>query len=120
MLSFHFFMFTDIAFCYSLNNMLLIIQDIALAELSPTHPIRLGLALNFSVFYYEILSAPDRACSLAKQVIFCFIFYYFLISLICDVYSSIYIHGISYHVIIIRNRFAPNWYFGFFSVLTSE
>ncbi|XP_027075563.2 14-3-3-like protein GF14-C [Coffea arabica] len=42
-------------------------QDIALAELPPTHPIRLGLALNFSVFYYEILSAPDRACNLAKQ-----------------------------------------------------
>jgi 14-3-3 protein epsilon len=42
-------------------------QDIALAELPPTHPIRLGLALNFSVFYYEILNSPDRACSLAKQ-----------------------------------------------------
>jgi len=45
-------------------------QDIALAELPPTHPIRLGLALNFSVFYYEILNSPDRACSLAKQVSF--------------------------------------------------
>ncbi|KAF6152111.1 hypothetical protein GIB67_031433, partial [Kingdonia uniflora] len=42
-------------------------QDIATAELAPTHPIRLGLALNFSVFYYEILNSPDRACSLAKQ-----------------------------------------------------
>jgi 14-3-3 protein epsilon len=42
-------------------------QDIALAELPPTHPIRLGLALNFSVFYYEILNSPDRACNLAKQ-----------------------------------------------------
>jgi len=41
--------------------------DIALTELAPTHPIRLGLALNFSVFYYEILNSPDRACHLAKQ-----------------------------------------------------
>jgi len=42
-------------------------SDVALAELAPTHPIRLGLALNFSVFYYEILNSPDRACHLAKQ-----------------------------------------------------
>ena len=41
--------------------------EIAQTELAPTHPIRLGLALNFSVFYYEILNSPDRACHLAKQ-----------------------------------------------------
>ncbi|KAH9690707.1 14 3 3 domain-containing protein [Citrus sinensis] len=39
----------------------------AASELPPTHPIRLGLALNFSVFYYEILNSPERACHLAKQ-----------------------------------------------------
>merc|ERR1712100_249661 len=42
-------------------------SEIAVTELPPTHPIRLGLALNFSVFYYEILNSPDRACQLAKQ-----------------------------------------------------
>jgi len=42
-------------------------SDIAVTDLQPTHPIRLGLALNFSVFYYEILNSPDRACQLAKQ-----------------------------------------------------
>lgn len=41
--------------------------DVAQTDLAPTHPIRLGLALNFSVFYYEILNSPDRACHLAKQ-----------------------------------------------------
>jgi hypothetical protein len=45
-----------------------LLQDIALVDLAPTHPIRLGLALNFSVFYYEILNSPERACHLAKQV----------------------------------------------------
>ena len=33
-----------------------------------THPIRLGLALNYSVFYYEIKNKPERACELAKKV----------------------------------------------------
>lgn len=42
--------------------------EISKAEMQPTHPIRLGLALNFSVFYYEILNSPEQACKLAKTV----------------------------------------------------
>lgn len=36
-------------------------------DLPPTHPIRLGLALNFSVFHYEIMKKPEDACQLAKK-----------------------------------------------------
>lgn len=39
----------------------------AVAELTPTNPIRLGLALNFSVFYYEIMNNQTEACQLAKS-----------------------------------------------------
>jgi len=42
--------------------------EIAEKQMAPTHPIRLGLALNFSVFYYEIQNQPDKACELAKEV----------------------------------------------------
>jgi 14-3-3 protein epsilon len=42
-------------------------SESATAELKTTHPIRLGLALNFSVFYYEVINDPTKACSLAKQ-----------------------------------------------------
>jgi len=41
--------------------------EIANAELAPTHPIRLGLALNASVFYYEIMGSPKQACELARK-----------------------------------------------------
>jgi len=36
-------------------------------SMKPTHPIRLGLALNFSVFYYEIRQNHSEACQLAKK-----------------------------------------------------
>ncbi|KAM9777343.1 14-3-3 protein zeta/delta-like [Neosynchiropus ocellatus] len=42
-------------------------MDISEKKMTATHPIRLGLALNFSVFYYEILNSPEKACHLAKQ-----------------------------------------------------
>lgn len=41
-------------------------METAKENMPSTHPNRLGLALNFSVFYYEIQNAPDKACHLAK------------------------------------------------------
>jgi len=37
------------------------------AALAPTHPIRLGLALNYSVFKYEVQGETSDACTLAKD-----------------------------------------------------
>ena len=41
--------------------------DVA-GALPNTHPIKLGLALNYSVFYYEIKNSPEEACKMAKKV----------------------------------------------------
>jgi len=41
-------------------------QKVAEKDLPVTHPIRLGLALNFSVFQYEVLQNPDDACKMAR------------------------------------------------------
>jgi len=38
-------------------------------NLDITNPIRLGLALNFSVFYYEVIGDQDKACNIAKETI---------------------------------------------------
>jgi len=36
-------------------------------NLALTDPIRLGLSLNYSVFHYEILNDPLKACKIAKE-----------------------------------------------------
>lgn len=59
--------------------------DIAKSKMQPTHPIRLGLALNFSVFYYEIINSPARACHLAKQVTIPIVF-----DLMLPIYIAVY------------------------------
>ncbi|KAH8654164.1 14-3-3 domain-containing protein [Ilyonectria robusta] len=46
-----------------------IATDIAQIELAATHPLRLGMALNFSDFYYEIQNSPNRAYHLAKLAV---------------------------------------------------
>merc|ERR1712176_622462 len=39
---------------------------VAEKDLAVTHPIRLGLALNYSVFQYEVLNQPEEACKMAR------------------------------------------------------
>jgi len=41
-------------------------SNVAEKDLAVTHPIRLGLALNYSVFQYEVLANPDEACKMAR------------------------------------------------------
>merc|ERR1712034_34610 len=40
---------------------------VAEKDLPVTHPIRLGLVLNYSVFQYEVLQNPEEACKMARQ-----------------------------------------------------
>jgi 14-3-3 protein epsilon len=42
-------------------------QQLANSCLQSTHPMRLGLALNFSVFYYEIKQNASQACKMARD-----------------------------------------------------
>ncbi len=39
----------------------------AAQHLAYTHPIRLGIMLNLSIYYYEIANLPSKACSIAKK-----------------------------------------------------
>jgi 14-3-3 protein epsilon len=38
-------------------------------NLSAVHPIALGLSLNFSVFYYEVINDHETACKIAKDTL---------------------------------------------------
>ncbi len=42
-------------------------RDIMNSELSPTNPIRLGMALSWATFSHDILQEPERAIKIAKE-----------------------------------------------------
>jgi len=44
-------------------------QKISDVDLGACNPIRLGLALNFSVFYYEVKNDHSKACQLGEQAL---------------------------------------------------
>ena len=44
-------------------------QQISDTDLGACNPIRLGLALNFSVFYYEVKNDHKRACTLGEAAL---------------------------------------------------
>ena len=53
--------------CNKAENVYKEAYEIANANLPITNSTRLGLALNFSVFYYEIKGLKEEACNIAKQ-----------------------------------------------------
>ena len=45
------------------------LADTASQQLQACNPIKLGLALNFSVFYYEVMQDNKKACELAENAL---------------------------------------------------
>ena len=43
--------------------------ETACKELQACNPIKLGLALNYSVFYYEVMQDIKKACTLAESAL---------------------------------------------------
>ena len=44
-------------------------SGLANEKLNPCNPIRLGLALNFSVFHFECMNDSKKACTLAENAL---------------------------------------------------
>jgi len=53
--------------CFRAENSYKLAYQIAEKDLAIYNPIRLGLALNFSVFYYEIFFKQEEGCLIAKM-----------------------------------------------------
>ena len=51
------------------NSALKAYQEASEIELPACNPIKLGLALNFSVFYYEVMKDHKKACELADEAL---------------------------------------------------
>jgi 14-3-3 protein epsilon len=44
-------------------------SELSSKELNACNPIRLGLALNFSVFYFEVMNDHKKACELGETAL---------------------------------------------------
>ena len=51
------------------NNALKAYDEANAIEMAPCNPIKLGLALNFSVFHYEVMRNHGKACELADKAL---------------------------------------------------
>jgi len=51
------------------KNALKAYNEANLIKLPPCNPIKLGLALNFSVFHYEVMKDHKSACELADKAL---------------------------------------------------
>jgi len=51
------------------NEALNAYKDANSIQLPPCNPIKLGLALNFSVFHYEVMKNHSQACQLADDAL---------------------------------------------------